>query len=63
LAPILSKKNCHLVSLLATDLGDELDEEESHLFEELVVAAAQRGERLLGDARQQLLRVDLGSTS
>jgi hypothetical protein len=40
-------------------LSDELDEEESHLLEELGVVAAQRAERLLGHAAQKLLRINL----
>ncbi len=41
------------------ELADELDEEVAHLLVELGVLAAQELERLLGDAAQQLLGVDL----
>ena len=41
------------------ELTDELDEEVSHLLEELGVGAAKSAEGLLGDPAQQVLWVDL----
>lgn len=46
-------------NIAVAKLCDELDEEEAHLFKELVVATTQCRECLLGDSRQQLLRVHL----